>query len=504
MSAPSCPAARPTLDEVRLLARDYDCIPVVVEVLADCDTPVSALLRLGAGPSSFLLESVEGGERWARYSFLGRDFAQTLRFQDGVCTHQRGARTETLPYDDPLAVVDGIIGDRRVAPVAGLPPRFHGGAIGYLAYEATRRYERVPAAARDPLGVPEAWFGVAETVVIFDHLAHRLLLVTHIDTRQHPKVENGYRLALSRLEALFRQLQRPPSRAGRAPGRQDAMPATVNWSGEAFRAAVERAREYIRAGDIFQVQLGRRFSVPLRCPAFDVYRALRHINPSPYMFYLALPELQVVGGSPEALVRVEEGLITYRPIAGTRRRGGTPERDAALEAELRASEKERAEHVMLVDLGRNDVGRVARTGSVRVTELMAVERYSHVMHLVSQVQAQLPPGVSALRVLRECFPAGTVTGAPKIRAMEIIAELEPETRGVYAGTVGYLGFGGTTLDTAIAIRTVVVQEGTAHVQASAGIVADSSPDEEALEIDNKVSAQLRAVAMANTGLPVAT
>ncbi len=494
---------RPSLEEVRLLAQDHDLIPVVVELVADCDTPVSALLRLGTEPPAFLLESVEGGERWARYSFLGRDFVQTLSFRDGVCRHTVRGQTTELGYDDPLQVVDRLVGDRVVARVAGLPPRFHGGAIGYLSYEASRWYERLPAPRQDRLRVPDAWFGIAETLLIFDHLAQRLLLVTHVDTRQHRRVDNGYRLAVARLEQLHRRLQRgrPMGLASLgAPSGDAPLPATANWSREDFRRAVGEAKAHILAGDIFQVQIGRRFSVPLHCPPFDLYRALRHINPSPYMFHLALPELHVIGASPEPLVRVEDRLATYRPIAGTRRRGDTPERDRALEFELAASEKERAEHVMLVDLGRNDLGRVAVAGTVAVTELMVVERYSHVMHLVSQVQAQLPPGVSALRVLRECFPAGTVTGAPKIRAMELIAELEPEARGVYAGTVGHVAFGGRSLDFAIVIRTLVVKDGVAHAQASAGIVADSDPDQEALEIDNKASAQLRAVAMANAGL----
>ncbi len=500
------PPARPSLEEVRLLARDHDCIPVVVEVLADCDTPVSALLRLGAEPPAFLLESVEGGERWARYSFLGRDFVETLDFRDGVCRHTAHGRVRELPYTDPLEVVDQLVGDRVVAEVPGLPTRFHGGAIGYLAYEASRWYERLPPPRQDRLQVPDAWFGIAETLLIFDHLAQRLLLVTHIDTRQHRKVENGYRLAVARLEQLLRRLQRPRAlglaSAARA-GAEAPLPATPNWSRDEFRRAVLEAKAHILAGDIFQIQVGRRFSVPLRCPPFDLYRALRHINPSPYMFHLALPDLHVIGASPEPLVRVEDRAATYRPIAGTRRRGDSPERDLALEAELAGSEKERAEHVMLVDLGRNDLGRVAVAGSVRVTDLMVVERYSHVMHLVSQVQAEIPDGVSALRVLRECFPAGTVTGAPKIRAMELIAELEPEARGVYAGTLGHVGFGGRALDFAIVIRTIVVKDGVAHAQASAGIVADSDPDHEALEIDNKVSAQLRAIAMANAGLQLA-
>jgi len=493
---------RPSLEEVRILARDHDLIPVVAEVLADCDTPVSALLRLGAEPPAFLLESVEGGERWARYSFLGRDFVETLSFRDGICHHTSRGQTRELPYDDPLEVVERLVGDRVVAAVEGLPQRFHGGAIGYLGYAAARCYERLPAPRQDRLQLPDAWFGIAETLLIFDHLGQRLLLVTHIDTRLHRKLENGYRMAVSRLEQLQRRLGRGPTPASAPPvPRGEApLPATPNWSREEFRQAVATAKAHILAGDIFQVQIGRRFSVPLRCPPFDLYRALRHINPSPYMFHLALPDLHVIGASPEPLVRVEDRLATYRPIAGTRRRGATLERDRQLEEELLASEKERAEHVMLVDLGRNDLGRVAVAGSVHVTELMAVERYSHVMHLVSQVQAQLPAGISALRVLRECFPAGTVTGAPKIRAMELIAELEPEARGVYAGAVGYVAFGGHSLDFAIVIRTLVVKDGVAHAQASAGIVADSDPDQEALEIDNKASAQLRAVAMANAGL----
>jgi anthranilate synthase component 1 len=389
-----------------------------------------------------------------------------------------------------------------VAPLAGVAAPFVGGAIGFLSYEAATRFERIPVAASDPLGLPEGWFALVDTLIAFDHVTHRMVLMTHARTPRGCDVERAYADAVARLEEL-RMLLRQPLPA-LAPLPDESVPAagadeSANFSRPDYMRAVERCKEYILAGDVFQVQVGRRFAVPLRAASFDVYRALRSINPSPYMFFLATPACDIVGASPEMLVRVTGCDVEYHPIAGTRRRGATPERDAALERELRESEKERAEHLMLVDLGRNDVGRVCRTGSVRVTEFMEIERYSHVMHMVSTIIGTLRDDCTAVDALRACYPAGTVTGAPKVRAMEIIAELEPEVRGIYAGTVGYLGFGGN-LDTAITLRTLLVKDGVAYAQASGGIVADSTPQEEALEIDNKVAAVLAAVATANRGL----
>ncbi|HXA29838.1 MAG TPA: anthranilate synthase component I [Candidatus Angelobacter sp.] len=495
---------RPSLDEVRALATEHDLVPVVTELLADCDTPVSAFLRLGVTPGSFLLESVEGGERLARYSFLGRDPFCTITLDGGVASvWSAGGVTTREPYGDPLVPVEKALAQYRVAPPPGGPLPFAGGAIGFLSYEAATRFERIPVAPRDPLGVPEGWFALVDTLIAFDHVTHRMVLLTHARTPQGADVARAYEDAVRRLEELRDLLRRPLPPTAALPDESVAAEfsadESANFSRPDYMRAVERCKEYILAGDVFQAQVGRRFAVPLRAAPFDAYRALRSINPSPYMFFLSTPVCDIVGASPEMLVRVTGRDVEYHPIAGTRRRGSTPERDAALERELRESEKERAEHLMLVDLGRNDVGRVCRTGSVKVTEFMEIERYSHVMHMVSTITGELRDDCTAVDALRACFPAGTVTGAPKVRAMEIIAELEPEVRGVYAGTVGYLGFGGN-LDTAITLRTLLVKDGVAYAQASGGIVADSTPHEEALEIDNKVAAVLLAVATANRGL----
>jgi anthranilate synthase component 1 len=507
VSTPSTALCRPSLDEVRRLASDHDLVPVVSELLADCDTPVSAFLRLNAGPGSFLLESVEGGARIARYSFLGADPIATIALSDGVATvtERTGGRRRER-YDDPLVIIEREVSRLRVAPLDGLAPPFCGGAIGHLSYEAATRFERVPVAAHDPLQVPHGWFAVVDTLIAFDHVTHRMVLIALARTGDGADVDAAYADAVGRIESLRTRLRRPiaPPMAIPSPVEAPANAADADsmstFSRDAFMRSVERCKKYILAGDIFQVQVSRRFAVPLQAPSFDVYRALRSINPSPYMFYLVTPSCDVVGASPEMLVRVTGRRIDYHPIAGTRRRGATAQRDVELEAELRGSEKEQAEHLMLVDLGRNDVGRVAETGSVRVTEFMEVERFSHVMHLVSSITGTLRDGLSAVDALRACFPAGTVTGAPKMRAMEVIAEQEPEARGVYAGAVGYLGYGGN-LDTAIALRTIVVRDGVAYVQAAAGIVADSTAAEEALEIDNKIAALLLAVDHANRGLP---
>jgi len=498
---------RPSLEEVRSLARNHDLVPVTAELLADCDTPVSAFLRVGGDPGSFLLESVEGGARLARYSFLGAEPLATVELRGGVATLRSATgQVRREAYTDPLVVVEREVSGWRVAPLEHLDVPFSGGAIGYLSYEAATHFERVPLSGSNPLGLPDGWFLIAGTLIVFDHATHRMHLVTHARAGEHDDVETAYQEAAARLEQLHGQLRRPLPPPPAAPPVVEALPAAVadreppaNMSRAAFLESVERCKEYVLAGDIFQVQISRRFALPLPAPSFDVYRALRSINPSPYMFFLATTDCDLVGASPEMLVRVIGGRVDYHPIAGTRRRGKTPQRDAELETELRTSEKERAEHLMLVDLGRNDVGRVCRIGSVKVTEFMEVERYSHVMHLVSSITGELDQGRSAVDALRACFPAGTVTGAPKVRAMEIIAEQEPECRGAYAGAVGYLGFGGN-LDTAITLRTVVVKDGVAYVQAAAGIVADSVAHEEALEIDNKVAAMLLATEHANRGL----
>jgi len=475
---------RPGLAEVERLLETADCVPVVLELLADCLTPVEAMLRLGTTSPCFLLESVEGGERVGRWSILGHDPVVELR---------------SSLTDDPLTQLEPVRA-RRVARVDGVDAPFVGGAVGFLGYDAARRYERLPAPGSDPLQIADSWFGVFDTVVVMDHVQRRLFLITCVAADAHGGAASAYRGGVERLRALRARLER-----GTATGLRSLVAPAVsarayepfaNRTRAEFRSAVERAREYILAGDIFQVQVSRRFALPLQADAFTLYRALRAVNPSPYMFFVVSPDCTLVGASPEMLIRVTGAAVRYHPIAGTRRRGRSEEDEARMEAELRNSPKELAEHLMLVDLGRNDLGRVCATGSVRVTEMMEVERYSHVMHLVSSIEGRLSDGCTSLDALRACFPAGTVTGAPKIRAMEIITELEGEARGPYAGAVGYAGYGGN-LDTAIALRTVVVRNGTAHVQAAGGVVAESDPEQEAVEVDNKVSAGLLAVEAAN-------
>ncbi len=478
---------QPRLAEVERLLADAGTVPVFRERPAGPLTPVSAMLALGLGPGSFLLESVEGPERIARWSLLGNAPVATVE--------------PAAASPDPLTVLEERVHAGGSATVAGLDAPFTGGAVGFLSYEAAGRYERVPRSGADPLRLPDAWFAVHDTVVVFDHADQRVLTITNIhrdEVEQHG-IEDAYAAASSRLDDLDARLAVAqfvdPREHGDISTSARSYEGSSSMSRAAFHDAVARCHEYILAGDIFQVQISRRFAVPLAGHPFELYRALRAINPSPYMFYLATPHCALIGASPEMLVRVTGRDVRYHPIAGTRRRGRTPEDDRRLEDELRTSEKEAAEHLMLVDLARNDVGRCC--GSVRVTQLMDVERYSHVMHLVSSVEGRLSAGLTSVDALRVCFPAGTVTGAPKIRAMEIIAELEPEVRGAYAGAAGYLGYGGN-LDTAIALRTIVVRDGVAYAQAAAGIVADSTPHEEALEIDNKVSAMLHAIEEVNS------
>ncbi|MDW8254395.1 MAG: anthranilate synthase component I [Chloroflexota bacterium] len=467
----------PSLAQFRDLAARGNRVPVYREIVADLETPVSAYLKIARGDYAFLLESVEGGERLARYSFIGAEPYLVMR-ADG--------RT------DPLLAIEEELARVHPVPVPGLP-RFHGGAVGYLSYDAVRHFERLPTPAADPLGVPEAVFMFTDTLLVFDHLRHRIKVLSH--ARVNGNLDRAYAEAVDRIEALVERLNGELPRrqsGGHLPRREEVC---SNLSPDRYLAMVERGKEYIAAGDIIQVVLAQRLSRRTAAHPFSVYRALRAINPSPYMYFLHLAECDIVGASPEMLVRVEDGIVETHPIAGTRPRGRTEEEDAALEAELRADEKERAEHIMLLDLGRNDIGRVALPGSVRVTQLMDVERYSHVMHLVSHVAGRLRPGLTAFDALRACFPAGTVSGAPKIRAMEIIAELEPDRRGPYAGAVGYISFGGN-LDTAITIRTMVMKDGVATVQAGGGIVADSVPELEYQESINKATAVLRAIEVA--------
>ncbi len=487
----------PGLDRVQELALHGNLVPVWRELPADLETPVSVYLKLRGSSPSFLLESVEKGEQVGRYSFLGVEPGSILTARDGQLSLQEGGEPRSMPGADPLAAAQAVLSRYRPVADARLP-RFSGGLVGYLGYEATRFFERAPLAAQPGLDLPDAVLLLADSLVVFDHVRHRLLIIANAHLDGDPTA--AYQAAQARIEAIASRLRRPlelaPAPAGKGKGAQ----VVSNMDQATFESAVRQAKEHIAAGDIFQVVLSQRLSRRTTADPFSIYRALRRLNPSPYMFYLQLPgPIHLIGSSPEMLVRMEGGQAMVRPIAGTRPRGADPETDAALAQELLADPKERAEHVMLVDLGRNDLGRVCRYGSVQVPEMMTVERYSHVMHLVSRVSGELGPGLNAADLMRATFPAGTVSGAPKVRAMEIIAELEGERRGVYAGAVGYLGYSGN-LDTCIAIRTIVMQGDSVHVQAGAGIVADSVPEKEYQETINKARALIEAVDLAEGGL----
>jgi anthranilate synthase component 1 len=488
----------PDFKEFCALAKQGNLIPVSREVLADFETPVSALAKIDRGSCAYLLESVEGGEKWARYSFLGSGSPTLIHGNDREVIVSSGRRRRRIPVKtDLLACLREIMLEYRPVRVPGLP-RFCGGAVGYLSYDVVRQFERLPAQRKDLLGLPHACFLLTDTLLIFDNVAQTIRIVAnaHVGERNH---KAAYADAVRRIDRMIARLRTGRRPAPRRPASRRPPAFTSNMSKADFEKVVMQTKEYIKAGDIFQGVLSQRWQASIRARPFDIYRALRVINPSPYMYYLRFPEVELVGASPEVLVRCEDDLVQLRPIAGTRRRGATEEEDRVLREELLANEKERAEHVMLVDLGRNDVGRVARPGTVRVKDFMVVEQYSHVMHLVSQVEGRLQKGKDSYDVLRACFPAGTVSGAPKIRAMEIIEELEPSRRGPYAGAVGYFGFSGN-MDTCINIRTVVVKGRQAFIQAGAGIVADSDPEAEYVETCNKAKAMMRAVEMAEKGL----
>jgi anthranilate synthase component 1 len=489
---------RPSLDEVRAAASRGNLVPVYREINADLETPVSAYLKVARPPYSFLLESVEGGERVARYSFIGTDPFEVIKTGPG---QKDGAV-------DPLTVVQKALSRYKVVEQPGAV-RFDGGAVGYLSYEAARYFERLPSPDKDPVAVPEAVFMLCDTFLIFDHVRHKIRVVSHAHldgdaegpaspSRSSIGVEKAYRDAAARIDGVVRRLGEPLRMPHRTGGAASNAQFKSNMARAHYDKALRRIGEYIYAGDCIQVVFSQRFSRKTSAHPLEVYRALRGINPSPYMYYLDLGEFQIVGASPEMLVRCVDGKLEYHPIAGTRPRGATPKEDAALAEELLADKKERAEHIMLVDLGRNDVGRVSKPGTVKVTQLMDIERYSHVMHIVSHVTGELSDGLTCYDALRSCFPAGTVSGAPKIRAMEIIAELEPEKRGPYSGAVGYFSFSGN-MDTCIALRTMVMKDGVAYLQAGGGIVADSKADAEYQETVNKASALVRAVEQAEKG-----
>jgi anthranilate synthase component 1 len=476
----------PTLGQVKAMAGQGNIVPVYREVVADLETPVSAYLKVARGKHSFLLESVEGGERLARYSFIGTEPYRVLR------TGENAALNETP--GDPLVQIEDELRRFTPVPVEGLP-RFHGGAVGYMAYECARYYEKLPVPDADPQGFPEAIFLFIDTLLVFDHLQHKIKVVSH--ARLDGDIEASYRQATWKIEELVGRLSRPLSKLPYETARTAHAERTFasNNTREGFMAKIERAKEYIKRGDTYQIQVSQRFSRETDAHPFEVYRALRTVNPSPYMYYLELGEMQVVGASPEMLIRVEDGLIETHPIAGTRRRGRDAEDEQRMADELQSSEKERAEHIMLVDLARNDLGRVCEPGTVKVTSLMAIERYSHVMHMVSHVVGKLRPDVTTYDALRAYFPHGTVTGAPKIRTMQIIAELEGECRGGYGGCIGYFDMSGNC-DSALAIRTIWMKPGIAYVQAAGGVVYDSTPEEEFLESGNKARAMMRAIELA--------
>lgn len=490
-----------TFESYTELAKNGGVVPVVREFAADTLTPVTAFAAIKRPPFGFLLESLVGGERWARYTFLGADPSEAWRYRTGEAerwTPDAGWERAGKCVDPLAHIADRLRPKHRVS-MPGLP-RFYGGAVGYLGYDIVRTMEALPNRPPDDLGLPDAAFLIADTLVIIDNAFGRALLVANTDVPNEATATDltrRYDHAQERIERLLDRLIAPPQLSPVPLDPAPALSVKSPYERTDFESGVERIKEYIAAGDIFQAVLSRRQDVYSSADPLDVYRALRVLNPAPYLYFLSLDDISIAGSSPEVLVRVEDGEITVRPIAGTRPRGGNPDEDDELARELLADEKELAEHAMLVDLGRNDVGRVSEFGSVRVTEDRVIERYSHVQHIVSEVRGALRPGVDAVAALRACFPAGTVSGAPKIRAMEILDCLEPHSRGPYAGAVCNIGWGADNLDTAITIRTAVLRGDMAHVQAGAGIVADSVPAREFEETENKASAVLRALALAN-------
>lgn len=487
----------PDFETFRTLAARGNLIPVCREIMADMDTPVSAFRKIDDGRYSFLLESIEGGEKWARYTFLGSSPSVIIRSRGSLVEVVEKGTLRSEETSDPLGFVKEYLGRFTPVEIPGIP-RFFGGAVGYLGYEMVRHFESLPTTKPAEIGAWDSYLMLTDTILIFDNVSQKIKVVSnaHLDGTLSP--EDAYRQAVAKIDALIAKLKSPLP-AGESGGSVKKMELVPNVTREAFEGAVLACKEYIKAGDIFQVVLSQRFSGELTVKPLDIYRMLRTLNPSPYMFFLRLDDTVVLGASPEVMVRREGEKVELRPIAGTRPRGATPDEDLCLEREMLEDPKERAEHVMLVDLGRNDLGRVCRVGSVRVSELMVVERYSHVMHIVSNVMGELEEGKDAFDVVRATFPAGTLSGAPKVRAMEIIDDLEPVRREIYGGAVGYFSFSGN-MDMAIAIRTLVVKDGKVHLQAGAGIVADSDPAAEWQETVNKAMAVKRAIEMVEKGL----
>lgn len=488
----------PDFEQFSHLSAQGNLIPVYCEIMADMDTPVTAFRKIDDGNHSFLLESIEGGEKWARYSFLGSSPSLIFRSRGGHVEIVRGNRIEVTEADDPTSLLQQLLKQYQPVDLPGLP-RFVGGAVGYLGYDMVRHFEKLPTDNRDEIGAWDSFFMLTDSLLIFDSVKQKIQVVAtaHLDGTQ--TVEEAYRLAVDRINTLVERLRQPLSISSRSRPSCNQVSFCSNQTQQEFETAVNRAKEYVRAGDIIQVVLSQRMSGNLTVDPFDIYRVLRTLNPSPYMFFLRCGDTVVTGASPEVMVRKEGGHVELRPIAGTCPRGATVQQDLQLAEELLANPKERAEHVMLVDLGRNDLGRVCRPGSIKVSELMMIERYSHVMHIVSNLQGELEDRLDAFDLVRATFPAGTLSGAPKIRAMQIIDELEPVRRGIYGGAAGYFSFSGN-MDLCIAIRTLVVKDGKVHLQAGAGIVADSDPASEWQETVNKAMAVRRAVELAEQGI----
>ncbi len=488
---------QPSYEEFCKKAKKGNLVPVYREILADLETPVSAFLKIDDGKYSYLLESVEGGEKLGRYSFLGTSPFLIIRAKDKKIEVIKNGKKSISDIDEnPLLVLKRLMAEYKPVSIEGLPP-FFGGAVGYLAYDMIRHFEDVSLKKRAALELPDIIFMFTDTLLIFDNIRQRIKVVSNALVKENG-TKKAYNAAKAKIDGIIEKLKRRTADKGQKSIKKDIR-LSSNYTKKGFEKAVEKSKEYIKAGDIFQVVLSQRFNTGLKSEPFNVYRALRAVNPSPYMFFLRLGDFSMAGSSPEVLVRCENSEITLRPIAGTRKRGRTTEEDKALEKELLADPKECAEHIMLVDLGRNDVGRVSEMGSVNVDELMVIERYSHVMHIVSNIKGRLKKGMDAFDVIMACFPAGTVSGAPKIRAMEIIDELEPTMRGPYAGAVGYFSFS-NNMDTCINIRSVIMKDKTAYIQAGAGIVADSVPSNEYQETVNKAKAMVMAIEMAEDGL----
>ena len=492
---------KPSLEEFKQKAKLGNLVPVYKEILADLDTPVSAYLKISGGEYSFLLESVEGGEKWARYCFLGCDPSVVVSTKGRTMTLMENGKSEQREIESgsPLSAVKEVLSRYQPVPEAGLP-RFSGGAVGFISYDMVRFFEDLPEETLDDLDVPDSQFVITDTMLVFDNVSQTIKIVSNAFI-EGDDLESVYKNTIKKITSLEEKLKAPlaiEANTDSVENSESSLSFGSNIEVEKFKQAVSRIKEYILEGDAIQVVLSQRLKFSIKCDPFDIYRALRTINPSPYMYYLKFGDLQVVGSSPEVLVRLEDKKVEVRPIAGTRKRGQNEEEDRALEQDLLKDEKELAEHIMLVDLGRNDLGRVSEISTVEVNERFTIERYSHVMHIVSNVKGILKKGLDCFDVLKASFPAGTLSGAPKIRAMEIIDELEPTRRGLYGGAVGYISFNGN-MDTAIAIRTLLVKDKNAYLGVGAGVVADSVPENEFEETMNKGRALLKAIEMAEKG-----